>query len=341
LGLENKFSKIYKEFEIPTNSETLKLSVIGPANAGKSSLINFIIGEKITSVSERPQTTRKRIAGILTFENKQLQFLDTPGVTTNLTNYKLTTGYNSKLKKNLKFNRELINSAWQCSNESDLVLVLLDGFKYLNMTNYAEDYIVDRVGEMLGKKKVIIGFNKIDLIAKEEKVELEMKEKIEKKLTIKYSDKLKEIENIEYFFISVKEQININLLKDYLLSQTLPGKWEYPQFLKTDQSDYERVMDIIKESYFVRLKSYLPYVFVQKNLNWDFNETENILRIDQLLIVNNIKHKKILVGANGQLINQVVQEATMNLRRLFKMKVKLYIYIKVEDKLNSLNNNEL
>ncbi|KXN73345.1 GTP-binding protein Era [Conidiobolus coronatus NRRL 28638] len=305
VSFEAKLPKVYKNFNQPLNPQLLKTVLIGPPNAGKSTILNNLVQNEVSIVSARPQTTRTRIPGIMTHDEKQVIFLDTPGVVTN--------------QSKQKFNRELSTTPWTSVDEADHLLVVLDSTKLINNTSHAEDFMFERLKQF--EKPATLVLNKVDMIEDKQIIDNLIQENL-----VKY-DHFK-----HHLAISAFNGIQLESLKDHILTLTYPHDWKYPGHIKQDASDYDIVQDTIRKEIFDRLTGYLPYQVIQKNVGWHDEPNNGALIIDQELHLPSKSIAKILIGTNGKIINQITQEAMMSLRRKFKRKVKLYINVKVDKK---------
>ncbi|KAL1920305.1 uncharacterized protein VTP21DRAFT_1451 [Calcarisporiella thermophila] len=291
-----KLPKVFKQFEQPPDPHLIRVSIVGPANAGKSTLLNRLVGDNISPVTERPQTTRERIVGVLTEGNKQIVFLDTPGIIPG---------------KNIhRYNRELINSSWHSLKEADHVLIMVDAQKVRRST-FAEDYLFQRLSGF--EVPATLVFNKMDTV--EDRAALEP-------ITAKFQTQYPYIKRV--LFISARE--NVDPIKDALVSEAKPGNWIYPSDARTDLADLKRVENVVRAELFKRLSGYLPYIIKQENIGWLHEKGR--LRIDQLLYVDRGSQEKIVVGAEGRVIKEVTLEARKQLSEIFHKPVQLFLQVK-------------
>ncbi|CAG8555867.1 16559_t:CDS:2 [Funneliformis mosseae] len=299
----SKLPKFQKErFEQPENPYLLKVVVLGTPNAGKSTMLNALFGETISVVSNKAHTTRERISVVFTEENKQLVFIDTPGI---------VPGHNRP-----KLNRGLINASWHSIQEADHVLVIIDAFRALYRTTYAESWLLDRLTEY--KLPGTLVLNKIDLLSNEK----ESIPYIYKKFTSQYpyfKDKTS---------ISALKRNGIANLKEILFSNAYPHDWICPPDHRIDMAEMKRVEDFIRAEIFERLRDHLPYVVRQENVGWT-DLPNNILRIDQNIYTDNPSQQRILIGANGTVIKTIGVRAATKLSAIFGKTVRLYLTVKV------------
>ncbi|CAB4470225.1 GTP-binding protein Era [Rhizophagus irregularis] len=295
--------KIHERFEQPENPNLLKIVVLGTPNAGKSTMLNALFGETVSIVSNKAHTTRKRIPTILTEENRQLIFIDTPGIVSR--------------RNRPKLNRGLINASWHSLHEADHVLVIVDAFRALYHTTYSESLLLSRLKEY--KLPGTLVLNKIDLLANSKN----SIPSIYEKFTAHYPYFKHKIS------ISALKRTGITELKKMLLSDTYPHDWIYPPDQKLDMADIKLVEDFIRAEIYERLRDHLPYVVRQENVGWT-DLPNNILRIDQNVYVDHPSQLKILIGANGTVIKTIGVRAATKLSAKFNKTVRLYLTVKAK-----------
>ncbi|CAO3631013.1 unnamed protein product [Cunninghamella blakesleeana] len=306
-GMSERLIKPIKHVEQPIDPHLLKVTIIGPPNAGKSTLVNKLVGEDISIVSSKLHTTRERILAILTQDKYQVVFLDTPGVI-------------SPQSKE-KMNRSVTTSSWRSLDEADHVLIMVDGDRITTSSSkHLNEYIISRLSEL--NLPATLVFNKMDITAADNKVELE---------TIANEFK-KELPNLNHvLYISALEENGLDELKKILFDSSKPKLWLYPKDLKLEMSDLKRVEELIRVQFFKRLNQYLPYMLKQENVGW--TELENgTLRIEQNVYVERDSQHKIVVGANGMIINRVIEDARKEISKAFKRRVQLFIQVKTRKK---------
>ncbi|KAG0030599.1 Era Like 12S Mitochondrial RRNA Chaperone 1 [Podila clonocystis] len=301
-----RLPKVVRNFEQPAHPEIAHVAIIGSPNAGKSTLVNDLVKSNVSIVSVRPHTTRGRIKAVLTQSEKQIVFYDTPGVVP---------------EKNIsRLNRELVTASWKAIEDADHLLLVMDCNKLLAHTLVTEEYIFQRLGQLENKIPVTLVFNKMDLVkGQEEKIQ-----EIAQQYYQQYPNFVKTI------YTSAKApKVGIQELRSHLLSLTQPGSWLYPAFQKSDQSDLDRVEDMIRSELYALLK--MPYNVTQKNVGWTELE-DNVLRIDQNLIVDRPGLKKIIVGTNGSVIRDLTLSARHLIGTALQRRVMLNLQVKVKPK---------
>ena len=273
-------------------SKLLKVSLVGRTNAGKSTLINSIVGEKISIQNKKINTTQDTIIGIRNIKESQLLFYDTPG-----SNFlKNLDSQSKKLKKNL----------WNGIDESDLILYLIDASS-INTKFLFEQ--LEKINET--KKKIIVAFNKTDLI-------------LNKKLLpiiTKISNQFK----VESFFtISAKKNIGIDDILKFLKKYTYPGKWEYLNDEITNKDDKFFLSELLRETLLTYLHKEIPYNISIRTTN--FKElSKSDIKIKQKILINEKRYKKIILGKKGSMIKKIREECQKKIKSVFKKKIHLYI----------------
>ncbi|KAG0221567.1 Era Like 12S Mitochondrial RRNA Chaperone 1 [Mortierella sp. GBA43] len=304
--ISTRLPKVFKDFPQPANSEIVKVAIIGSPNVGKSTLVNGLVRSTVSVTSLRAHTTRERVRAVMTDGNKQVVFYDTPGVVPG---------------KNLpRMNRELVTASWKAIEDADHLLIVLDSLKQLDHTLLTESYIFERLGNLEHKIPATLVFNKTDLV-KDRDHELV-------KFVQEYSGKYPDI--IEVLFTSAESpMIGVGELRSHLFSRTRPGPWLYPANQKTDQSDLNRVEDLIRSELYELLT--VPYGVKQVNVGWTEVE-DNVLRIDQNLVVERPGLKKIIVGSNGTVIRDLTLKARQRIAKALNRRIMLNLQVKVRAK---------
>ena len=273
-------------------TKKLRISLVGRTNAGKSTLINRIVGEKISIQNKKINTTQDTIIGIKNIKESQLLFYDTPG-----SNFlKNLDSQSKKLKKNL----------WNGIDESDLILYLIDSSS-INTKFLFEQ--LEKINET--KKKIIVAFNKTDLI-------------LNKKLLpiiTKISNQFK----VESFFtISAKKNIGIDDILKFLKKYTYPGKWEYLNDEITNKDDKFFLSELLRETLLTYLHKEIPYNISIRTTN--FKElSKSDIKIKQKILINEKRYKKIILGKKGSMIKKIREDCQKKIKNIFKKKIHLYI----------------
>jgi GTP-binding protein Era len=219
------------------------VAVIGEPNAGKSTLINKVIGEKISIVSPKAQTTRTRVLGIAIEGEAQIVFVDTPGI------------FEASKKNNLE--RAIVSSAWEGVADSEIVLLLVDASKKIGAST---QIILDRLLQDSGKRAVLI-LNKID--------------KIKRELLLDKASKLNESYKFEAtFMISALKGNGIDDLLSYLVKEMPFEQWHYPEDQMTDMPMRLAAAEVTREKLFKMLHQELPYHLTVETEKWESTGSE-------------------------------------------------------------------
>ncbi len=272
----------------------LKISLVGKTNAGKSTLINNILGETISITSKKINTTEELVMGIINIKQVQLIFYDTPG----LNFIRETKLLNRKIKKNL----------WEGLNQSDIILYLIDCKNY----NYDEiNNFLNKIKEL--NKKIFIVFNKNDLIDKK--------------------DLLPKINNInrthyiqEFFNISAKKNNGITYLINKLTKFSYPSNWIYNDNEITNKDDIFITNECTRKAILQVLHKEIPYNISVCNKIFKYLKNGD-LKIKQEIKINNIRYKKIILGKEGLKIKQIRILSQENINNILKVNSHLYINI--------------
>ena len=275
-------------------NKILKTAIVGKTNAGKSTLINNIIGEKISIQNKKINTTQDLIIGIKNIDKTQIIFYDTPG-----SNFLKSLNIQSKnLKKNL----------WSGIEDSDIVLYLVDS-KTINLSFLFDQ--LEKIKEV--KKKVILVFNKIDLIESKNLLP------IIKKINDKYQ--------IESFFnISAKNSIGVLDLLDYLLNFAYVSSWIYHEDEITNKDDKFILNELLRETLLTYLHKEIPYNLIINTSTYKVLKNNDI-KIKQKIIINEKRYKKIILGKKGEMIKAIREDSQKKMSTILKAKVHLYLEI--------------
>ena len=272
----------------------LKISIIGKTNAGKSTLINNLVGEIISITNKKINTTEDLIIGISNYKNIQLVFYDTPG----LNNIKSIDKKNIKMKQNL----------WNGLNETDLILYLIDTTKY-DFNEISSNII--KLREI--NKPIVIIFNKNDLI--EKKSILPKINELNKKFNLK-----------DFFSISAKKILGLDVLKEFLQNKSYQSQWIYEKNEITNKDDIFITNECTRDTILNLIHKEIPYNIKITNKLFKFLKNGD-LKIKQNIEIENQRYKKIILGKNGDKIRDIRIKSQSNISKILKTKVHLYINI--------------
>jgi GTP-binding protein Era len=275
-------------------SKILKIALVGRTNAGKSTLINRIVGEKISIQNKKINTTQVTVIGIKNIRETQLIFYDTPG-----SNFLKSLNAQSK---NLKTN------LWSGIDDSDIILYLIDS-KTANSKFLFEQII--KLQEV--KKKILIIFNKIDLISNKEILPL--------------TSNLNKNFNIDSFFtISAKQNIGIENLLNYIDKFSYASNWVFKDDEITNKDDVFIVGELLRETMLTYLHKEIPYNVNIQTSNFK-TLRNNDIKIKQKIIIKQPRYKKIILGKKGEMIKKIREDSQKKMSKIFNAKIHLYIEI--------------
>jgi len=270
------------------------VALIGKPNTGKSTLMNALIGEKISITAHRPQTTRHQILGIKTTHGYQCIFVDTPGIHDN----------NKKL-----IHRYMNRAATSILSDVDLICVLLE-VKYFNKD---DEKILNRVKDF---DKVVIVLNKIDQISKQDCLPIMRR-------IAEYAS------GREIVPVSALEKENLDRLETIIISRLPEGVPQFPDDQITDKSMRFIAAEIIREKLFRLLKQELPYSITVSVDH--YKEEADLVRISATIWVERKSQKGIVIGKNGSLLKKIGTQARKDIQRLVENKVYLQLWVKIRE----------
>jgi GTP-binding protein Era len=275
--------------------KTISLCIIGKPNAGKSSLLNKLIGKKISIVTNKVQTTRFIITGIVTIKDTQLIILDTPGI--------------FEPKKQLE--KAMVRCAWSSLHGVDLVLLIIDSTKPI------DQFILQILRKLRDLKiNLIFLLNKIDIPS-------QYIEEIENIIGSQFID-------ANIFKISVLNGENINNLLNYIQSQAELSPWLYEEDDVTNLPMRFLAAEITREQLFLNLHQELPYNLTVQTEMWQENNDKSI-KIHQVIVVSKNSYKTIIVGKNGCKIKEIGSKARIEMQLAFDCKIHLFLFVKVRE----------
>ena len=274
------------------------VSVVGRPNVGKSTLLNAIIGEKISAISSKPQTTRQNITFIHTDDDSQIIFLDTPGI---------------QRPKN-KLGVFMLTESKESIDEADVITYIVDTSKKIGK---AESSIIDILKEYHGRIPIILLINKVDTIKKDELLEI-------------ISMYAKEEIFNEIIPISAMKNDGVDIYIKTLKKYLKPGPMYYPEDMITDKNERFIVAEIIREKGLRYLNEEVPHGLAISIEKFKKREDKNIYDIEANIYVERDSHKGILIGKGGSMLKRIGTEAREDAERLLDAKVNLQVWVKVE-----------
>ena len=273
------------------------VAIIGRPNVGKSTLLNQILGQKIVITTDKPQTTRKRIKGILTTEEGQIVFIDTPGVHKPLN----------------KFGEFLLDEAKVSVPDADLIIFLVDGS---DPAGKGDNWIVENILRK-ATSPILLVLNKLDKLKDQFKIE-------ENLLTYKTLFE----QNIPTVKISAKTGRNKDTLIENIMKKLPEGVAMYPEDVVTEETMREVAQEIVREKILINTKEEIPHsvaVLIEK-----YEENEKIDRIYASIYCETKSQKGILIGKGGSLLKIIGTQASIELEGIVEKKVYLELNVKIE-----------
>ncbi|MEL0437779.1 GTPase Era [Phycobacter sp. K97] len=272
------------------------IALIGEPNAGKSTLLNRMVGAKVSIVTHKVQTTRARIRGVAMEGESQLVFVDTPGL----------------FKPRRRLDRAMVAAAWGGAADADVVVLLIEAHR--GVTEGVER-ILEGLGDIGQGRKVALAINKIDKVQAEDLLGLT------KKLNDAYPF-------AETFLISAERGHGVEDLRHWLAEQVPEGPWLYPEDQIADLPMRMIAAEMTREKLTLRLHQELPYQLTVETENWE-ERKDGSAKIDQVIYVVRDGHKGIVLGKRGETIKAVSQAARAELEEFLDRKVHLFLQVKV------------
>ena len=272
------------------------VALIGAPNVGKSTLVNALVGSKVTIVSRKVQTTRALIRGIVVENNAQIILVDTPGI----------------FAPKRRLDRAMVSTAWSGAHDADLVCVLLDAREGLN--DEAEAIFAKLAGVAHDKILVI---NKIDLVLREKLLAL----------TKAANDR---IAFTQTFMISALSGDGISDLRGTLAAMVPPGPFHYPEDQMSDAPIRQLAAEITREKIFQKLHQELPYRSTVETDSWAERKDKSV-RIEQTIFVERESQRKIVLGKAGATIKSIGADARKEIAEIIEQPVHLFLFVKVRE----------
>lgn len=273
------------------------VAVIGAPNAGKSTLVNHLVGFKVSIVTHKVQTTRTRIRGVCMYGASQIIFVDTPGI----------------FEPKRKLDRAMVDAAWLGADDADLIVFLYD------VTRREVDSDTSRIlsGLKNNNKEAILVLNKIDLVKSE--LLLPITKRFQK-------------ENIfsDTFMISAENGSGCEKLLEYLSARMPDSPWLYPEDEVSDLPQRLLAAEITREQVLLKLHQELPYGATVETEEWTERDDGAIV-INQIIYVQRPGHKKIALGRHGSMIKAIGKASRHELQVLLNRTVHLFLFVKVRE----------
>ncbi len=272
------------------------VALIGEPNAGKSTLLNRMVGAKVSIVTHKVQTTRARIRGVAMAGDAQIVFVDTPGL----------------FKPRRRLDRAMVAAAWGGAVDADVVVLLIEAHR--GVTEGVER-ILEGLSEIGEGRRIALAINKID------KVEAPVLLGLTKDLNARYPF-------AETFMISAERGHGVDVLRDWLAGEVPEGPWLYPEDQIADLPMRMIAAEMTREKLTLRLHQELPYQLTVETENWE-ERKDGSAKIDQLIYVIRDGHKGIVLGKKGETIKAVSKAAREELEEFLGRRVHLFLQVKV------------
>ena len=272
------------------------VALLGAPNAGKSTLMNTMVGAKVSIVTPKVQTTRTRILGVTTWDGAQIVFVDTPGI----------------FKPRRRLDRAMVAAAWGGAADADIVLLLIDAKAGVDSDTQR---IIDGL-KQAGRQAVCV-FNKIDTVRRESLLALTESLRAEDVFT-------------DFFMISALNGDGVDDLRKMLAERLPEGPWHFPEDQLSDMNDRLFAAEITREKLFLNLHQELPYALTVETETWTPFEDGSV-KIEQVIYVERDSQKGIVLGKGGERIKRIRQLAQEELRGVLARDVHLFLFVKVRE----------
>ncbi len=270
------------------------VAIVGAPNTGKSTLVNRLVGAKVSIVSPKVQTTRRRILGIAIHEAAQLVLVDTPGI----------------FAPRRRLERAMVAAAWAGAEDADITVLLVD---VTDPDDADTRIIVDKL--KAAGRRAALALNKIDLVKRE-------------RLLAIAGRFAKEAVFDPIFMISGLSGDGVGDLEAYLARTVPEGPWLYPADQLTDLPQRLLAAEVTREQIFLQLHDELPYASTVETETWE-DRADGSVRIDQIVYVQRPGQKAIVLGEHGQQIKRIGARARAELEKFFGRRVHLFLFVKV------------
>ncbi len=272
------------------------VALIGEPNAGKSTLLNRMVGAKVSIVTHKVQTTRARIRGVAMEGDSQIVFVDTPGL----------------FRPRRRLDRAMVAAAWGGAADADIIVLMVEAHRGITA---GVEFILERLKEVGGGRRVALAINKID--------------RVERPVLLGLTEQLNEIfPFVETFMISAEKGYGVDDLKAWLAREIPEGPWLYPEDQIADLPLRMLAAEMTREKLTLRLHQELPYQLTVETENWE-EKDDGSVRIDQVIYVARDGHKGIVLGKKGETIKTVGQLAREEIAEFLGRKVHLFLTVKV------------
>ncbi len=275
------------------------VALIGEPNAGKSTLLNHMVGAKVSIVTHKVQTTRTRIRGVAIEGNSQIVFVDTPGL----------------FKPRRRLDRAMVAAAWGGAADADVIVLLIEAHRGLTE---GVERILAELGDIAQGRSVSLAINKIDRVKAE--------------VLLALSQKMNDAFSFEKtFMISAERGYGVADLRGWLAEKLPEGPWLYPEDQIADLPMRMIAAEMTREKLTLRLHQELPYQLTVETENWE-ERKDGSARIDQVIYVTRDGHKGIVLGNKGETIKAISKAAREELEQFMGRRIHLFCQVKVREK---------
>ena len=285
--------------ETPPSAEETRcgyVALIGAPNAGKSTLLNRLVGRKLAIVTPKAQTTRTRLLGIAIEGQSQLIYVDTPGI----------------FQPRRRLDRAMVAAAWSGAEDADETVLLVDAARGVSGD---VGRILDRLAGR-GRRSVL-ALNKIDLVRRDRLLGLA-------------ADLAKTANFDPVFMISAQTGDGVDDLKRYLAAAVPPGPWLFPEDQLSDATERLIAAEVTREQVFLQLHDELPYASTVETESWE-ERRDGSVRIEQIIYVERPSQRAIVLGDHGQRIKAIGAHARAELEAMLERRVHLFLFVKVRE----------
>ncbi|KQZ33065.1 GTPase Era [Mesorhizobium sp. Root552] len=272
------------------------VALIGAPNAGKSTLVNQLVGTKVSIVTHKVQTTRALVRGIATHGTAQIVFVDTPGI----------------FKPRRRLDTAMVTTAWGGAKDADVVLVLIDAERGIKGD---ADAILERLKDV--QQPMVLILNKVDRVKPEALLAL-----------AKVANERVPFQGT--FMVSALTGSGCKDLLDYLAQKLAAGPWYYPEDQISDLPMRQLAAEITREKLYLRLHQELPYSSHVETEKWE-EKKDGSVRIEQVIYVERDSQKKIVLGHKGETIRAIGEASRKEIGEILEQKVHLFLFVKVRE----------
>ena len=280
----------------PADSRCVFVAIIGAPNAGKSTLVNALVGAKVTIVTHKVQTTRNQVRGITIEGSSQIVLVDTPGI----------------FKPRKRLERAMVDAAWGGAKDADHVVFIVDSQKGLDENAQG---ILHKLSEVPQPKILVL--NKVDRVAKEQLLDLTTAINAQQTFD-------------QTFMIAALTGYGVDAVKTHLARVAPLGPWHYPEDEISDAPMRSLAAEITREKLFLRLHEELPYQSTVETTAWQ-ERKDGSVRIEQTIFVERDSQRQIVLGEGGRTIKAISMQSRKELTEILERPAHLFLFVKVRE----------